>query len=274
MACGCTVEFGATLEETLKAAPGKYCQTCFPGHMLSETDVLNSQIYCDKHNKSFLVHCPFCNTITDESNSTVRMLEQHLTMLKYLPTGSAVIHIGVEREGNTIRTIEENINIVAAQGLLRYTKRPKLNLENSAGAGRAFGKNIDEIRQIYEAIDNGGDIGIVLDTQHLFASANKQCLNSPYKLSTATDVIKVIESFESIATKGLCGVHLNDSLVGYGSRVDRHEVLTRGNIWHTDNEGLKQFVLYANEKDIPIVSETSNPLADMQLINSYRLSEL
>lgn len=86
-------------------------------------------------------------------------------------------------------------------------------------------------------------LGICLDTQHLFASG--------YNLDTALDQFD-----KFIGLKYLGVVHLNDSKTEFGSRVDRHENLGQGKI---GKDVLQKFVYQLtrtyNLATIPLILE-------------------
>ena len=62
-----------------------------------------------------------------------------------------------------------------------------------------------------------------MDTCHLFASG--------YDISTSKKFDNVLKDFDSIVgLKYLSGMHLNDSKVECGSKLDRHEKIGEGKI--------------------------------------------
>jgi deoxyribonuclease-4 len=98
-----------------------------------------------------------------------------------------------------------------------------LLLENTAGAGGTVGRSFDELAAIIAAAGNGPQLGICLDTQHLFASGVE------YTSVEAAD--RCVESLDaSVGLERLGCIHLNDSKVPFGSNRDRHENLGDGEI--------------------------------------------
>jgi deoxyribonuclease-4 len=102
---------------------------------------------------------------------------------------------------------------------------PLLVLENSAGGGGGIGVTVEELARILEAIATRGlaadRVGICLDTAHLWGAG--------HDVSTAEGVDAVIEEVAArIGLERLVMVHLNDSKVGRGSRLDRHQHLGAG----------------------------------------------
>src|SRR3990167_4196877 len=78
--------------------------------------------------------------------------------------------------------------------------------------------------------------------------------------SSRTDTF---DECESISPGGISLVHLNDSEKEFGSRVDRHAPLGMGYIWGKGQfSGLKTLIERCREKNIDMVSETSDPESD------------
>lgn len=77
---------------------------------------------------------------------------------------------------------------------------------------------------------------------------------SGYNLSDTSgveDFIDIIQ--ENLNWLNIVGIHLNNSKVQLKSRVDSHEDLSYGTI---KEEGLKYFVKFLVDNDIPMVFET------------------
>ena len=98
-----------------------------------------------------------------------------------------------------------------------------LLLENTAGTRNSTGSSFEDIKYIASRIKDRERIGVCLDTAHAFAAG--------YDLVSQGAVEHTLRRFdETIGLKELKLVHLNDSKVGLGCRLDRHEHIGMGKI--------------------------------------------
>jgi deoxyribonuclease-4 len=96
-------------------------------------------------------------------------------------------------------------------------------IENTAGQGSCVGHRFEHLGEFLEKVGYPERIGICLDTQHSYAAG--------YDLKSAEGLAEVVAAFEAkVGLKHLVAFHLNDSKVGYGGRVDRHECLGKGTL--------------------------------------------
>jgi deoxyribonuclease-4 len=115
-----------------------------------------------------------------------------------------------------------------AQGLeeiIRATPnfRCRMALEITAGQGNAIGYRLEHLEWLIKAVKDEMRLGICLDTAHLFAAGYN--LKSPEGYE---ETMKAIQ--KSVGFKRVLGLHMNDSKVPLGARVDRHEQLGIGEI--------------------------------------------
>lgn len=95
-------------------------------------------------------------------------------------------------------------------------------IEGTAGSGTALGARFEELRELRDALpdETRTRVGFCLDTAHLHAVG--------YDLAR---VESVWEEFDRVVGFDLLKcLHLNDSRVAAGSRVDRHEWIGEGRI--------------------------------------------
>jgi deoxyribonuclease-4 len=113
-----------------------------------------------------------------------------------------------------------------AESLLSYEslldKGPtRLLLENTAGQGSAVGWRFEHLAYIISRVKDRLPIGVCLDTCHLFAAG--------YDLRTQEACEATFSEFERVVgLEHLYAFHINDSLKGLASRVDRHALLGKG----------------------------------------------
>jgi deoxyribonuclease-4 len=103
----------------------------------------------------------------------------------------------------------------------------RLVLENSAGGGFTLGVDLDELAAIADALTARGvdpaRVGFCLDTAHAWGAG--------IDLSEPEAIDAFLRGFDArVGLERLVMVHLNDSKVERGSRMDRHEHLGAGRI--------------------------------------------
>lgn len=160
-----------------------------------------------------------------------------LTMLNFHP-GS---HLNVMTGEECLTRIATSINRI-----LDRTSGVKAVIENTAGQGSNLGYTLEQIGFIVDKTYDKSRIGVCIDTCHAFAAG--------YDLSNAQSYNRFWQDFdEIIGLDYLCGMHLNDSKKGLGSKVDRHHSIGKGEL------GADAFRLIMNDPrldNIPIILET------------------
>ena len=119
-------------------------------------------------------------------------------------------------------------------------------IETTAGQGNYLGATFEEIAAIINACDHPARFGVCFDTCHCFAAG--------YKFSTRDDFERLFDEFDrTLGLEKLRAFHLNDSMKGLASHVDRHTHIGLGEL------GLEPFRLIVNDprfKKIPMYLET------------------
>ena len=93
--------------------------------------------------------------------------------------------------------------------------------ESTAGQGGSLGANFEELAAIIGLIDDQARVGICLDTAHMFAAGFDLIGEDAYQATLAR--------FDELIGFGfLRGMHLNDTKIELGRRVDRHAPLGEG----------------------------------------------
>ena len=150
-------------------------------------------------------------------------------------------HLGKITEEQCLDLIAESVNIA-----LSKTSGVIAVIENTAGQGTNLGYRFEHLRHIIDGVSDKSRIGVCIDTCHAFTSG--------YDLSTAEGFKKVFTDFEKIVGfKYLKGMHLNESKKAFGTRVDRHDNLHKGEL------GDEVFSLIMNDPrfdDMPLILET------------------
>ena len=167
-----------------------------------------------------------------------------LNLIQRVNAEGLIFHVGnlkhSEDEMSGLNQAADGINYV----LNKVSGDGKLLLEVSAGAGTVIGSKMEQLREVYEKVEDKSRVGFALDTQHMWASG--------YDLKDSTE--EVVNQIEKIFSfEKVFAVHLNDSKTTLASKVDRHANLGEGEIgW----DALARFVNHPKIKNIPCILET------------------
>ena len=160
-----------------------------------------------------------------------------LTQINFHPGG----HLQQISEEDCLRRIAESVNIT-----LDKTKGVTLIIENTAGQGSNVGKTFEQLGYIIDLVEDKNRIGICIDTCHAYVAG--------YDLKTEQGFENTWKIFDAvIGAKYLRGIHLNDSLKGFGSYVDRHANIGKGFL---GIEPFKRIMRDSRFDNIPIILET------------------
>lgn len=166
-------------------------------------------------------------------------------------------HKNMITEDQCLDLISESLNQA-----IDVTNGVSLVIENTAGQGTSLGYKFEHLAHIIEKIEDKSRIGVCLDTCHTYASG--------YDLRTFELYSETMDKFNKIVGfEYLKGMHLNDSKVKLGSRVDRHHSLGMGEL------GLDPFrFIMADPRidEIPMILETIDSSIwekEIELLYSY-----
>ncbi len=119
-------------------------------------------------------------------------------------------------------------------------------LENTAGESGDVGYTLEQVQEVISRLNDASAIGLCYDTCHGFAAG--------YDIRTKKDVDSLAKQIDStVGLKRLKGMHLNDCLKDFNSRVDRHWHIGEGKI---GLEGFKALLNHPAFKDVPKIMET------------------
>lgn len=140
-----------------------------------------------------------------------------------------------------LATIADSINMA-----LEKTGGVCAVLENTAGQGSNLGFTFEQLACIIDRVEDKSRVGVCIDTCHAFAAG--------YDIKSESGFQEAWEHFNDvIGFRYLKGMHLNDSKKGLGSRVDRHEVLGKGELgW----DAFRWIMRDSRFDGIPLILET------------------
>jgi deoxyribonuclease-4 len=136
-------------------------------------------------------------------------------------------------EGKGLKRIAKALNEVHSQ---TRGVRAKVLLENTAGQGSNLGWKLEHLAAIIDGVRDPERVGgVCLDTCHLFAAGYALADEKDYKAT-----MRAVD--QTVGKKSVKALHLNDSKTKFGSRVDRHAAIGRGEI------GLEAFRRLLNDR--------------------------
>ena len=192
-----------------------------------------------------IVHAPYIINLANDSDPdkfkfSVNFLIQEVERCDMLGIKNMVLHPGSHvglGEKTGIHNIIRGLNQILDKG------NCNILLETMAGKGTELGRNIDEIKEIIDGVENKDRIGVCLDTCHLN--------DAGYDIS---DFDKYLDEFDKkIGLPLIKCIHINDSKNPLGSHKDRHENIGYGTIGF---DNLIKVIYNERLGDIPRILET------------------
>jgi deoxyribonuclease-4 len=124
--------------------------------------------------------------------------------------------------------------------------KTRVLLETTSGQGSCLGCRFEHLAEIIGAAADPERIGVCVDTCHIFSAG--------YALGTPEEYATTMRELDKIVgLKLVKAIHLNDSKARFGSGVDRHAHIGRGEM------GLEPFRLLLNDRRfrrVPMYIET------------------
>lgn len=205
----------------------------------------------EHHFAPILAHAPYtlngCSKTEKTRTFAREAMADDLRRLEYLDNcrynfhpGS---HVGQGAEAG-IDFIADMLNTCMFKG-----QKTTVLLETMAGKGTEVGRNFEEIAAIIEKVELQDNIGVCLDTCHVF--------DGGYDIVDHLD--DVLTQFDTrIGLSRLKAIHINDSKNELGSHKDRHEKIGEG---HIGIEAFTRIINHPALRQLPFYLETPNELA-------------
>lgn len=153
---------------------------------------------------------------------SVQGFHQELVRGMALGADFLVVHPGSRLESSVevgVAAIAESLK-QAVRGLKLGELR--ILLENTAGQGSSLGSRFEELKSVLDACPELR-LGVCIDTAHVFAAG--------WDIRKAPGLEATLRHIEgTVGLDRVRVVHMNDSKVALGSRVDRHEHIGKGKI--------------------------------------------
>ena len=216
------------------------CQYSFPssaGFLKAPADVERAREFVEGHGLKTFVHSNVCFNPSSPLPNNIRTIKDDLQVMSLIGGGGVVIHVGKHCNRDDAQTSLQTM-ASTCQELTKYASAASpLILETPAGQGTELCTTIEEFANFYRTIADA-KFKVCIDTQHVFGAGY--------------DPLEYIETWVSTCPDSLRLIHLNDSRVECGSRLDRHARVGTG---HIGLDKLNQVCIWAAARDIPLVFE-------------------
>lgn len=174
-----------------------------------------------------------------------------LERTEHLGAEYLVTHLGSAGGQSDVWMIERVSNALN-MAMKLHKPAATILLENTAGESGDIGYTLEQIQEVISRLDDASKIGICYDTCHGFAAG--------YDIRTKKGVDALAQKIDAtVGLSRLKGMHLNDCLRDFNSRVDRHWHIGEGKI---GLEGFRNLLDNPAFKDIPKIMETPKETED------------
>jgi deoxyribonuclease IV len=144
-----------------------------------------------------------------------------------------VVHPGARGQASTEQAIASIIDAIKQAAKRVPMGKMRILIENTAGMGTSVGSRLEEVAAIINGLNRGQGsertedrplrAGACLDTAHLLAAG--------YDIHTGAGLQQTIEAIDrTIGLQNVPVIHVNDSKIPLGGRVDRHAHIGEGKI--------------------------------------------
>lgn len=193
-----------------------------------------------------LAHAPYTMNLASANEKTYEfacmVIREDLVRMEALGIEYLVFHPG-SHTGIGAEAGIENI-IGGLDQAVRENQNITVLLETMSGKGTEIGASFEELKAIRDGVRHPEKIGVCLDTCHVFAAG----------YDIVHDLNGVLEEFDRVLGLPLLrAVHLNDSMMPFGSRKDRHAAAGEGEI---GLEALLGVLTHPKLRELPFYLET------------------
>lgn len=264
-----SINYGMTATQFFLGSPYDYERA-----VISENDIDECNKILDRFPMKVFSHFPYIANLAGSTKSlawqtdpsqdrktkfVLKNIEYELNILAKL-NGGVVIHPGnfADKEKG-LTAIAESINRI------NFPENSKLLLENAAGQGSSLATSFSQIKSIIDQVKDSSHIYVCIDTCHIFACGE-------YDLRKISEVDRMFKEFDqTIGLDRLKLIHLNDSEIPFGKKVDEHACLGTGYIWTDNFDSLVHLLEKCKQIKVPAVLETHGiDMITLSLLNKQR----
>lgn len=170
------------------------------------------------------IHAPYFINFPSSNNrisfGSVSVIREELERGSKLGVKYLMTHLGSAKDLGRAEAIKQTFERIKAIYEKGDEFSTQLLLENSAGSKDVVGCSFEELAEIIDGVGRN-DIGVCLDTCHLFSSG--------YDIRTPETLKEVLKNFKKVLPfSKIKLVHANDSKTDLNGRVDRHDNIGDG----------------------------------------------
>lgn len=218
---------------------------------IDENDIKSFLLTAKENNfGKILAHAPYtinvCSADEKIRKFGIDTMKDDLKRLEYTPGNMYNFHPG----SHVNQGVDVGIDYIikALNEILYKNQATTVLLETMAGKGSEIGRNFEEIKRIIDGVDLKENLGVCLDTCHVY--------DAGYDIVNNLD--GVLDEFDNvIGLENLKAIHLNDSKNPFASHKDRHEKIGEGSL---GTEALVRVINNPRLKHLPFFLETPNEL--------------
>ena len=174
--------------------------------------------------RAVVCHAPYLINLAAADPQTYERsrscLAQNVRAAAAMGAAGLVVHVGSHLGAGLDARLEGVVSGLCTA--LDQSDCPLL-LENTAGAGGTIGRSFEELARVIERAGGHPRLGVCLDTQHAYAAG--MSFDTP---ATADQLVDDLQ--RTVGLERLACLHVNDSKVGRGAGLDRHQNVGRGAI--------------------------------------------
>ena len=214
-----------------------------------DADGLN-EITSSNHFAPILAHAPYtlnaCSSDAGLREFAKNTMASDLEIMEYIPNNLYNFHPG-SHVGQGVDIAIEYISSMLNE-ILKEEYKTTILLETMSGKGSEVGASFEEIRRIIDKVELNHKLGVCLDTCHIYSAG----------YNIVEDLDGVLEQFDKIiGLDRLKAIHLNDSMMPFNSRKDRHEKIGKGTI---GLDAIIKFINHPKLAHLPYYLETPNEI--------------
>ena len=225
-----------------------------------------SQLVEEADLQPLVVHCAYLINLATNNEEFLakskQLLNETIERAALYRAPFVVLHTGNHGGEGKEKGLAQIIGSIG-EGLPNWPASVQLLLENTAGSGTALGADYFELGEILKAFPAGG-LGVCIDTAHSWAAG--------YDFGSAEGFKRSLKELDqAVGLEHLKVIHVNDTKVKLGSRVDRHAHLGEGNV---ALEGFGALINFGWPEDLPFILETPENGTEWDQINLDKLTSL
>lgn len=222
------------------------------GWKVSEVDDADAEAFKDATDAAglgpWIVHGTYLINLAtpkdDLAAKSLNTIQAELDTCGKLDIPYYVFHPGAHTGAGVDTAIE---NVAERMSTLDIPDSTTFLLENTAGKGTTVGKSFEQLaRMISESTLDDAEVGVCLDTCHLFAAG--------YDFRSEAGMNEMMTELDDhLGIDAVAYLHLNDSKHPLGSEKDEHAHIGEGEI---GEDGFERFINADELSDLPMVLET------------------